>query len=57
MNRRRLMGEDKTKLWMGCGLLIAGLFIIATVLLGSFDWGTLVLGAIPTAIGAWLILK
>ena len=51
------MGEDKTKLWMGCGLLIAGLFIIATVLLGSFDWGTLVLGAIPTAIGAWLILK
>ena len=57
MNRRRIIGDDKTTFWMGFGLFVAGLFIISTVLLGSFDWGRLVLGVIPTVIGTWLMLK
>ena len=57
MNRRRLLSDDKTNFWMGLGLFVVGLLIVAAVLLGSFDWTTLVLGAIPTVIGGWLMVK
>ncbi len=51
------MYVDRTKLWMGLGLFVAGLLVIASAWVGEFSGTQLVFGGIPAAIGVWLMLK